>query len=432
MKKIFAVLLSQVLITTAFSQQVNQELKSLIEKTFNYFPRLQEAGQSVIISEERVDLAKTGYVPTMNASFTYNYINPVGEATFPTGPTTTQTIQFQPNHNLNGNIALNYVVYDFGRLQSVIRKSKQNLQLSNDNLEFQKIQLAAQVCQFYYGMIYLSKTIAIEDSLLNVLEENRRMVQARVDNGDALKLDLLNIESSISQENIRKIDLQAQYDKQLIFLRYLTGVDAVSVANTIFDYKVEEKTSNGYLDNSKTYNYEFNMANDRMKMFESDLKNIRSQFLPYFTVNGSVGFRNGYQPNINEMRFNYALGAGISIPILDAVKNKQQVRITKAVMHQQELAISGLENTYKKDIDVVLTDIKSGKEKLNNQQNQVDASKEALRITGVKYANGTSTYLELINSAYNLQRVMLQEIQIQYNLCLSNIELARLSGVNFY
>jgi len=85
MKKIFAVLLSQVLITTAFSQQVNQELKSLIEKTFNYFPRLQEAGQSVIISEERVDLAKTGYVPTMNASFTYNYINPVGEATFPTG-----------------------------------------------------------------------------------------------------------------------------------------------------------------------------------------------------------------------------------------------------------------------------------------------------------------------------------------------------------
>jgi outer membrane protein len=350
-------------IASVNAQQVNAELRDLIEKSFTYFPKLQEAGQGVVISEERVDLAKTGYVPSMNASFTYNYIAPVGTASFPTGPNTFQTIQFQPNHNLNGNIALNYVVYDFGRLQSNIQKSKQDVQLSNDNLEFQKIQLAAQVCQFYYGMIYLAQSISIEDSLLAVLNENKRMVQARLSNGDALQLDMLNIESSISQENTRMTDLKTSYQKQLIFLKYLTGIDGVSVANRLFDYVLEEKKSTVYLENSVANGYEFNMMEDRMSMFKSDLRNIRSQFLPYFSINASAGFRNGYQPAINDMKFNYAFGGGINIPILDAIKTKQQVKITKAIIHQQELSIVSLENTYRKDIELVLADINAGKER---------------------------------------------------------------------
>lgn len=433
MKKVFiSIVIFFTIIATSKAQQVNNELKDLIEKSFTYFPKLQEAGQSVIISEERVDLAKTGYVPNLNASFTYSYVSPVGTATFPTGPSTFQTIQFQPNHNLNGNIALNYVVYDFGRLQSTIQKSKQDLQLSKDNVEFQKIQLAAQVSQFYYGMIYLKKSIEIQDSLLSVLNENKRMIQARINGGDALQLDMLNVESVISQENIRKTDLETQYQKQVIFLKYLTGIDAVSVSNQLFDYTLDVKSSNEYLSNTVSFNYEFNMLNDRINMFKSDLKNIRSQFLPYFSINATAGFRNGYQPSINDMRFNYALGAGINIPILDAVKNKQQIKITKAVIYQQELAVTSLENNYRKDIELVMMDISSGKEKFTEMQDQLNAAKEALRITNVKYSNGTSTYLELINSAYTLQKIMLQQVQIEYNLCLSNIELARLTGVKFY
>jgi outer membrane protein TolC len=393
---------------------------------------MQEAGQAIVISEEKVDLAKTGYVPSMNASFTYNYISPVGTATFPTGPSTFQTIQFQPNHNMNANLALNYVVYDFGRLQSTIQKSKQDVQLSTDNLEFQKTQLAAQVCQFYYGMIFIARSIAIQDSILAVLNENKKLVQTRLNNGDALQLDLLNIESSISQENIRKTDLTSSYQKQIIFLKYLTGIDGISVANQNFDYAVEEKNTSAYLESSLSNGYEFNMANDRLNMFKTDLRAIRSQFFPYISINAGAGVRNGYQPDTNEMRFNYIAGAGITVPILDAVKNKQQIRITKAIIQQQELNIAGLENTYRKDIELVMADISAGKEKLNEMEDQVEATREALRITNVRYANGTSTYLELINAAYMVQKVWMQRVQIEYNLCLANVELARLSGVKFY
>jgi outer membrane protein TolC len=63
---------------------------------------------------------------------------------------------------------------------------------------------------------------------------------------------------------------------------------------------------------------------------------------------------------------------------------------------------------------------------------QIAAATEAQRIANVRYANGSSTYLDLINAMYTLQKVQLQKIQIEYNLCLANIELARLSGIKFY
>jgi len=431
MKRYFNLFIALGFSATLSAQQVNSELQELIRSSFTYFPRLQEAEQSVTVAGQKVDLVKTGYVPSMNAGFTYNYISPVGEATFPTGPGTTQTIQFQPNHNLNGNIGLNYIVYDFGRLQANIRKSKEELQLNKDNLEFQRVQLASQVCQFYYGMIYLQRSIAIEDSLIAVLSENKRMVQSRLDNGDALQLDLLNIESSLGQEEMRRIDLRNNYERQLIFLEYLTGLRTSPSVGT-FDYAVTEQQDSYFLDKAKTANYEFIMANDRLNMIRSDLRFNRSQFLPYLNLNAGAGFRNGYQPDINEMRFNYALGGGITIPILDAVKTKQQVRITKTLIRQQEISLVSLENTYRKDINLVLADIRSGREKLETMNRQITASAEALRIARVRYANGSSTYLDLINAAYTLQKVQLQKVQIEYNICLANIELARLSGVQFY
>lgn len=432
MKKILITSVVYSLAAALSAQQVNAELKVLIEKAFTYFPKIKEAEQNITIVNERSQLVKLGYVPSLNASASYNYISPVGEATFPTGPTTTQTIQFQPNHNFNGGFNLNYVVYDFGRLQSNILKSKEELQMTKDNIEWQKSQLAAQVCQFYYGMIFLRQSLALEDSLLMALRENERLIQARLQNGDALQLDLLSIQGAIDQEEMKKIDLRSNYDKQVVFLEYLTGMAGYAPSTNTFDYTVQDQPLQQFLEMARTMNYEFTTANDRLRMIKTDLKLNHAGYLPYLNINGSAGFRNGYQPDINEFRFNYAVGGGITIPLLDAIRTKQQTRITKAQITQQELTLAAMENTYKKDIALVKEDITATGEKMIRLEGQLRTASEVLRLSRVRYTHGTITYLDLLNAAYNVQKVQLQQIQLEYQRCLSQIELARLSGVKFY
>jgi len=432
MKKILLIPVALLFAIASQAQQVNGELKILIEKSFSYSPQIQESEEIMNAAELRTGLVKTGYVPTLNANATYSYMAPVAVAQIPTGPSSFQEIRFQPNNNYNANLSLSYTVYDFGRMQANVQKSKQELALSGDNLGAQQTLLAAQISQYYYGIIYLQKSVEIEDSLINVLSENRRMTESKVNNGDALKLDLLSIQSSLDMEIMRREEMKTSLQKQLIFIEYLTGVADFSVQNKTFDFNYNNREIPNILEAAKKQNFDFMAANRRLEISKSDLRFNRSQFLPFLNVNAATGYKNGYMPDVNQMRFNYMAGAGISIPILDAVKTTQQIKITKSVIKQQEWKIQNLENSIGRDIKLAMADVNLQQEKLGLMEGQLQSATEALRIANTRFKNGTSTYLELINAAYNLQKVQLQKVQIEYNLCLGNIELARLSGTKFY
>lgn len=432
MKKITLLLPLVLLAAWAQAQQVNAELKTLIEKTLSYSPQLQETQETVAAAELRTDLVKTAYVPTLNASATYSYVWPIGEAQFPTGPGTYQSIRFQPNNNFNANLSLNYVVYDFGRLQANVRKSKEELALGNDNLAAQQLLLAAQVSQYYYALLYFQKSLDIEDSLIAVLSENKRIVEKKLEYGDALKLDLLSIQSSLDQERMRRVDMENTLHKQRIFIEYLAGIKDFSVQNRQFDFHMPLADENTFVETAKTGNYDLSIASHRLDTYKSDLRYSRAQYRPYLSVNAAAGYRNGYMPNVNELRFNYLAGAGINIPILDAVKTTQQIKINKSIIRQQEWKMESLKNSVTRDVQLAMADVRTQNEKLQLMEGQLRAAKEALDVANARYKNGTSTYLELINAAYNLQRVQLQKIQIEYNLCLGHLELARISGSKFY
>lgn len=432
MKKIIFPLLSIYLFSAAQAQTVNAELKSLIEKAFSYSPQIQDAEEAIHTGELRTDLAKTGYIPSLNANATYNYMAPVAVAQIPTGPSTFQEIRFQPNNNYNANLSLNYVVYDFGRLQATIKKTKNELALNNDNLGIQQTLLASQISQYYYAFIYLQKSLAIEDSLIRVLEENKKLTESKLKNGDAIKLDVLSIQSSLDMEIMRKTELITTLEKQKIFIAYFTGVQDFLPQSQQFDFRYNNREETKLVDLAKNQNFEYMAAQHRLEVSKTDIQFSKRQFLPYLNLNASTGFKNGYMPNVNEMRFNYMAGVGVAIPILDAIKTTQQIKIGKSILKQQEWKVQNLENGLNRDIRLAVAEIKLQEDKLVLSQGQIEAAKEALRIANTRYNNGTSTYLELINAAYNLQKVQLQQLQIEYNLCLANIELARVSGTKFY
>ena len=432
MKKIMLLLPLLALTAWARAQQVNAELKNLIEKALAYSPQLQEAQEAVNAADLRTDLVKTGYVPTLNASATYSYVWPIGEAQFPTGPGTYQSIRFQPNNNFNANLSLNYVVYDFGRLQANVRKSKEELALGNENLSAQQLLLATQVSQYYYALVYFRKSLDIEDSLIAVLSENKRIVEKKLEYGDALKLDLLSIQSSLDQELMRRTDMENTLAKQRIFIEYLAGIKDFSVQNPQFDFRMPLGEEKVFTEAAKNGNYDLSIAARRLDTYKSDLRNSRAQFRPYLSINAAAGYRNGYMPNVNDLKFNYLAGAGINIPILDAVRTTQQVKINKSIIRQQEWKMESLKNSVTRDVQLAMTDVRTQTEKLQLMDGQLSAAKEALEVANARYKNGTSTYLDLINAAYNLQRVQLQKIQLEYNLCLTHLELARISGNKFY
>lgn len=430
MKKYIIVFVLLLNIINLKAQQQNSELTSLINESFNYYPKLKELQQTELIAAERLKTTQSNSLPSLNGSVSYNYVDPVSQSSFPVGPGVTRILQFQPNNNFNANIAANYVLLDFGRLKAAVEKSKEELNYSKQNTQYNKVQLAAQVASIYYYVVYLTKAVAIQDSVINYYKQNKIVIESRLKNGDALKVDLFNINASIDNEENRKVDLKNLLQKQLNLLEFTTGKSSIQL--TQFDFSIKPGSVDDYIRLAENQNSEYALVKSKITQAQLDVKYNKRQLTPTLNASANAGFKNGYQPDIFENRFNYLAGLTLNVPIYTGGKNKSQVAVAQQSLKQTEYSLQSLNNLYRKDIKQAVTDVSSNEERLKNAESQIISAQSVLELTQSRYRNGVATYLDLNYAANGIQRAALSKLQFEYQLCVAKIELAKLCGEKYW
>lgn len=404
---------------------VNNELKELISQSFGYFPGLKEIENTVVTAQEKLALTGLNKYPDITADASYSYIKPKIEI-----PLNGENFQFAPVHNLGGAVNASYLLFDFGRLRANIERSKDDLHYATHNVEYIKSQLAYQVATIYYNMVYLQKSISIQDSVLNFLTANKKMIESQLKNGTALSIDLLNIQAAIDNEENRKVDLTNNLRKQRNLLEYTTG-NKQSTGNA-FDFTVTLTDANSALLQAQLNNVDFVLAKDRIKQAQSDLAITKLSEKPVISFKAAAGIRNGYVPYIADMRFNYLAGVSFTVPIYNGGKNKQQQKLQQNMVRQNEMAAETLGNTYKKDIEQALADMVSNLDRIKNTSGQTEQAKAAQILAVNRFKDGTGTNLEITNASANVQRAALTKLQYEYQLTLAKLELARLMGYQYW
>ncbi len=426
MKKI---LITSFTILTALSLQaqvtVNPELKNLIGQSFGYFPKVKEIQNTVITAEEKVSLTQLNRFPELTGNAQYAFVEPKIVL-----PLNGQNFQFAPVNNLSGSLNASYALFDFGRLQANVDRSKDDLQFAKHNVEYVKAQLAFQVATIYYNIVYLQKAISIQDSVLSFLNDNKIIIESQLKNGTALRIDLLNIQASIDNEENHKIDLKNALQKQINLLDYSTGSKQSS--GKAFDFDVTLTDAGNALGLAQTNNFDFLLAKDKIKQAESDLAIVKLADKPTVGVQAAAGIKNGYVPYVNDLRFNYMAGVSLSIPIYNGGKNKQQQKLQQNIIKQNQMAVETLSSTYKKDIEQALTDLASNLERIKNTAGQIESAKAAQVLAMNRLKSGTATNLEITNASTNVQRAALTKLQYEFQLCLAKLELTRLMGYQYW
>jgi len=429
MKRIFFIAISFAVFLNAQAQvTANTELKGLINQSFGYFPKIKEVENTVETARQRLEIAKNN-MPVVDANASYNFVQP--KIVLPLEINgKVQDFQFAPVHNLNANLGASYTLFDFGRLKANIEKSKSDIQYAEHNTDYAKNQLANQVANVYYNIIYFQKGIAIEDSVIAYLNDNKRVVESKLKNGDAIKLDLLSIQSQIDAEENKRIDLQNYLQKQLNLLKYTTGND--NTAGASFDFEIPLKALAEVLGDAQINNPEYLLANDRVKQSQNDIAIARLGTRPSVNIGASTGFKNGYVPDVNTMKFNYAAGISLKLPIYDGNRTKQQVKLSETVLTQNKLAIETLNSNYKRDIQQALIDVQSNQERINNTKGQIEQAQTAETLAASRFKNGIGTNLEITNASTNVARALFSRLQYEYQLCLAKVDLARLLGYKYW
>lgn len=399
----------------------NAELKSLLQKSLTYFPKVKEVELSVQLAEDKLKLVELNKYPDVTLDASYAYVQPKIEVPFGE-----KSFQFAPEHNVSGALNGTYALFDFGRLKASIEKSKLELQTAKHVAAQLEVSLFTQVSQLYYQIVYAKKAIGIQNEVLALLNENKSIVETQFKNGTALQLDVLTIQSKIDNEINRKIDLETNLKKLLNLLNYATGVNDIKETNLTLS--VKEYTLEEAMQYAINHNPSLAIAKDKLSIAKADVSISKLSEKPFVGLKASVGSRNGYLPAINDPRFNYNAGIGFSVPLFNGGKMKQQIKLQERGMELSETNIAVLIHDTEKDIQAALIDIASSQNRIKNSASQIDQAALAQKLSVAKLKNGTATPLEITATNSDYQKALLNQLQYQYQLCNAQLELIKTIG----
>jgi outer membrane protein TolC len=401
---------------------INGELKNLLNQSLQYFPKVKEVQQSVQLAEDKLTLTELNKYPDITLDASYAYVQPKIEVAFGE-----KTFQFAPVHNVSGALNGSYTLFDFGRLASNIQKAKLELQTSKHVAEQLKHSLFFQISQLYYQIIYAKKAIEIQNQVLQLLTENKTIIETQLKNGNAIQLDLLTIQSKIDNELNRKIDLETNLKKLLNLLNYATGIATINESQLSISLK--NYTSDEAMQMALIHNPSIAIAKDKVNVTKADVAITKLNERPYVGMKASVGSRNGYLPQINDPRFNYNAGIGFSVPLFNGGKIKQQIKIQERSLALSETNVASQIHDFEKDIQAALIDIQSNQARIKNAATQIEQAALAQKLSVSKLKNGTATPIEITSTNADYQRALLNQLQYQYQLCNAQLELIKLMGV---
>ncbi|HEY3370285.1 MAG TPA: TolC family protein [Prolixibacteraceae bacterium] len=414
------------------SLQIPVNLEKLVEQSFVKYPKVEEMNDQVRLSEMKVTLGKTGYWPIVNGDISYRRTYPTDPISIPAGEGPAREIQILPANNYNAGFTLVQPLIDF-KTSAAINRSRSELTSSVDNLEGFKLQLAYQVAQLYYGIIFLDKSIQVQRQQLALVQSNIQQVQVRIKNGDALVYDLVSMQVRSTNIENYNTELHNQLNKQYNLLNMLTGNSGNAY---IADSIISDNWSNQAIDSifsvAAVNNYEMKSAHDKIETARWGVISNERLGWPTFNLIGGSGYRNGFLPDINQIRFNYSIGAALTIPIFSASRPAIQKKMALINLDASNHALETQGVTLNKDILNALDDLKKNELKLASSDTLIQQATMALKLGNDRYKLGVITTLELLAAQTNYQDALLARLQYEYNLLLTKLEINRLAGKRWW
>jgi len=429
MKKIIALIAVVLTLQTIQAQDEiikDSSLKRLILSAVNNFPKIKELQEQLNATGIKAQLINSNFKPTVSADAGYQFVAPVPEVNFGAGG----IVRFQPYNNYVGSISLKQLIYDFGKTTLQLERNNAEAKLTNDNITIAQFAIAYQVAQLYANAVFTLNAIKVQEDQIKTLQDNERLIQAKIDNGDALKYDLLTTKVRTSNSTNRLEELKGNLDKYFSLIEWLTGENISKTINTNIQTKHLMLATSSSLWEQK--HPEAQLINHKLELLNVENKLVQNTNKPSVFASASTGFRNGIQPDINQIRLTGGAGIGISIPIVSASRPKLQQQLIAVNAEVTKKTLQTLAYNVQKDLIQIAADHKTISIKLENTLQLIEQAEQAFALAKIRYKEGLITNTELLGIQNNVEDAKLLKLQYQFQLLNLKLESHKVAGTHLY
>lgn len=334
---------------------------------------------------------------------------------------------------LDGTVSWELDVWGANRRRSEAEYA--NFLSAQEALNLAVISLISDVATRYYEWLDIEQRYLISLNTVEIRLKERNLARLRKQNGVISGLQVRQAEVEYQSAKVTLPDLDFERKAKANQLKILLGE---------FDYPLVLKTQQEItayrqlFPTSFTVGVPSQMLSQRpdVKAAEQELiaanANVgvaKTAFFPQFTITGSYGTETDDLSSIFDSQgVTWSLLGGITAPIFNAGRIAAQYDISQEAFNQAHLNYRSTVLKAYFEVNDAMNSFRRSELAIEAQQELVEASKEYTRLATLRYRNGVSSSLDLMDAQRSLFSAELTLSQVKRDRLLSLITLYRSLG----
>ena len=364
--------------------------------------------------------SKLEYLPRVSAFGNYNISR--GLASDPTTfePVTATTRSSTPSIGLDLN------VFNGMKTRNSIRRNSLVKQASDFDVSQTRDNIELAVTASYLLVISDLENIKIAQERLDLLSNQLKRAERRVEAGVANMEQVFNLRSQTANEKLNKVKLENKYKSDRLSLLQILLLDPS------FDYKIADPrvlaqqidtTLPKYqelLESVLEYSPGLKSASLGIETSKMDLALVKADRLPSLDMRAAYGSTfssnssDSYfdQLSINEQKF---LGFSLRVPIFDRNRVKNNIHVSNINIANSELDYQQVRIDLINDMQQAYLDLVAAYSTYEAAQENLIALEQSFKFSESRYNSGNSDFYTYLESLNNKNRAEIDLVNSRYS-----------------
>lgn len=334
--------------------------------------------------------------------------------------------------NLGVSALVSWELDIFGRIRSQTEAEKARLAASEYGRRALQLETVAAVARTYYQLVRLDRLGLILDSAVASRREYLRLTQTLFDGGKTSELDVQQAQAEVHRVAALIPQLAAARQVAENAMNVLLGrspgtsiVRTVSALDSIARGPLPSGVPAGLLNRRP----DVLQAEQDVVAATAGIGVARAQMFPRLALAGDLSLQSLQAGNLFDVNsLAWSAVGNLVQPIFNAGRNLARVDASTAELTQQQARYQEVVYQAIADVNDAWTQLTTGRERLAAERRTVEANRQVLRLSELRYRYGTAPYLQVLDAQRSLLEAQQSEIEAAFAVAEAGVLLYRAMG----
>ena len=402
--------------------------------------QLQQKRITAASDHEDVLQSKAALFPSVSFSTNQNASwRPFAETTINLAGGTMTTNRNSVSYNGSYGINANWTVWNGNRNTNTIKQNKLTEKMAELGIEQQANTIQEQIAQLYVQILYETEAVNVCREIIKSSMMQRDRARTMVEVGHLARVDLVQLEAQVSQDEYSLVQAQSQLANYKLQLKQLLEIHD----EEDFEISVPEVTDAQVLSVLPNEHAVYNAALESRPEIQSSKLNVQSSeiaintaragYKPTVSMTAGIGSNNSSGQHTDFFKqvknnMNNSLGLSISVPILDNHQARTNIRKAKYALQTSELNLQEQQKQLYSTIENYWLNATTSQQQFISARNNVKSMQESYDLVSEQFNLGLKNIVELTTGKNNLLQAEQQLLQTKYTALLNSAMLKFYAG----